>query len=160
MCRGLNGSSQWKECISDKDRRMGWGQTHAANKLSQRSRWWVILVAWQPPTEVLAFQLFLSDCVPAWGIKHISQSMSREDGASINAATCKVITQMKNIQILVVSIYIKCKYPNVLEKAVFAKKTTNVTENKLISHLVNQVCRYALQINYSFCLLLWRVINK
>lgn len=105
VCRGLNGSSQWKECISDKDRRMDCGQTHAANKLSQRSRWWVILVAWQPATEELAFQLSLSDGVLAWGIKHNSQSMSREVRASINAATCKVITQMKKIQILVVYLH-------------------------------------------------------
>lgn len=106
VCRGLNGSSQWKECISDKDRRMCCGQTDAANKPSQRSRWWIILVSWQPATEALAFQLSLSDGVPAWGIKHISQSMSGEVKALINAITCKVIITQMNKDLSFGSVYL------------------------------------------------------
>ncbi len=127
VCRGLNGSSQWKECVSDKDRRMFCGQTVAANKPpSQRSRWWVILVAWQPATEVLASQLSLSVFQhEEYNTSH-NQCQRKLELRSMQPHV-RLLHRWKKIWIVVVSIYIKCKYPNVLGKGGVLSFCPNVT---------------------------------
>ncbi len=127
VCRGLNGSSQWKECVSDKDRRMFCGQTVAANKPSQRSRWWVILVAWQPATEVLAVSV-ISVGVPTWGIYNTSHNQcQRKLELRSMQPHVRLLHRWRKIWIVVVSIYIKCKYPNVLGKGGVLSFCPNVT---------------------------------